>query len=302
MSLPSSSISLLKKVYQNTGLFLKTQPKLIVPFAIFAAVESLVLIFFFLSPRAPINALMGPIIIRLWGEAFLHYPTNFLLLPRLASASRMFLAVILSSLLTGMAVVLVARAHNKEPVKLKEAFFSAAKRYLSLFIIVLLLVVFFYFAVKAFSFLLIKYFSSGQASLLFMKPTIWFGPVTLVVNFFFALLVQSFFVYAIPFLMLGKEKLLKAVVKSFVLFKKLLLPTLVLVGAPLLLYIPVTILEQNSAFLIQKVFPEFILIVLFFGIAISSLVVDLLITVSTTALYLDFKDTFAFLDLKGKKA
>ncbi|RKY30003.1 MAG: hypothetical protein DRP74_07815, partial [Candidatus Omnitrophota bacterium] len=286
MSSPSSSISLIKKVYQNTGIFLKTQPKLVVPFAIFAAVEALVLFFFFLAPREPFISFMGPIISRLWGDAYLHYPTNFLLLPRLGSISRMFLAVVLSSLLTGMAVFLVAKVRNKEQVNLKEAFIQAVKRYLSLLIIVGLLVVFFYVSVKAFSFLVVKYFTAtGQTRLLWMKPAIWFGPISLAVNFFIALIIQSLFVYAIPFLMIGKEKLVKAIIRSLVLFKRLFLPTLVLVGIPLLLYVPITILEQNSAFLIQRVFPEFILIVLLLGIAISSLVVDLLVTISTATLY-----------------
>lgn len=292
------SLSLVKKVYQKTVNTVIVEPALCVPFLIFAAVETAVLFILFLAPRAPLRVILGPIISRLWGEAYLHYPTNFILLPRLGSSARMFLAVVLSSLLTGMAVMLVNEVYHKKAAKLKAAFKAALSQYISLFAIVLIFTAVFYFAMRLFGWALSKYFMAGHASLLFIKPNIWMGPIAYCFNFMLALFIQSFFIYAIPILMIDKEKLIKAIFKSFLFFKKFFFATLLLVGLPMLVYIPITVLEHNSVVLIQKLFPEIILLLLLLGIAVSSLVIDLLVTISAAVLYLDFKSTFAFL---GKK-
>ncbi len=91
-------------------------------------------------------------------------------------------------------------------------------------------------------------------------------------------------------MIIDKEKLIKAIIRAFALFKKLFLPTIILVGLPMLAYIPVIVLEYNTAFLINRLFPEFVLFVSFLSIIVSSLVIDVVVTVSTTYLYLMKKE------------
>jgi hypothetical protein len=132
---------------------------------------------------------------------------------------------------------------------------------------------------------------AGHRQLLFFGPGIWLGPILSVIDFLLALFIQSAFIYAIPVLIIGQEKLIQSIGKSFLLFKKLFIPTLILVGLPMLIYIPILVLSYNTAFLIDKLFPEFILVVLFLSTIVSSLVIDPLITVSTTLLYLTQKES-----------
>ena len=66
--------------------------------------------------------------------------------------------------------------------------------------------------------------------------------------------------------------------------------TLLLVGLPLVIYLPIAILNFNSLFLINKLFPEFILVVAILGILLSNLIIDPLITISTTWLYIVHKE------------
>ena len=49
-------------------------------------------------------------------------------------------------------------------------------------------------------------------------------------------------------------------------------------------------IDFNIPFLIDRVFPEFVLIVLLLNIAVSSLFIDVLVTVSTAYLYLFAKE------------
>jgi len=287
MSQQISSIPLIKKVCKTTLQFFKNNPALFLPFIIFAAVESIALILCYFAPRTPLIFIFGPIIRTFWGERFLHYPFNFFLLPKLTSLSRFALSTIFGSLLTGMAVAIAFDIYNKKEVNLKASFKSAAKKYIDLFTIVFIFSALFYFLVKIIAEGLLQYFLAGHSKLLFLKPALWMGPILLCINFIIALFIQSAFIYAIPLLIIGKEKLIHSITGSFRLFfKKLLIPTLILVGLPMLIYIPIVLLNYNPAILIDKFFPEFILVVLFLGIVISSLIIDPIVTISTASLYL----------------
>lgn len=291
MAAKETRFSTIKKVYNTTAKSLRNNPVLFVPFLIFAIFEFITLIIIYLAPRMPLRVIFGPAIRTFWGEQFLHYPLNFLLLPKLASLSRMFLSVFLSSLLTGMAVAIVFDLYNKKQVKLKASFRVALKKYISLFIVVLILTAIFYFLVKIITIGLTKYFIAGHSRLLFLGPGIWMGPILMTLNAVIAIFVQSAFIYAIPVLIIDNEKLIKSIIKSFTVFKSLFIPTIILVGLPVLVYIPIIVLEYNTAFLINRLFPEFILFVRFLSIIASSLVIDVLVTVSTTFLYLASKES-----------
>jgi len=290
MDSQKTGITSVKKVYNTTAKSLKENPALFVPFIIFAIFEFISLIIISLAPRMPLRLFFGPLIRTFWGERFLHYPLNFLLLPKLASLVRMGLTIIFGSLLTGMAVVIICDIYNKKPIKLGASFKSALKKYIYLFTVVFIFTLLFYILVKLVTIGLIKYFIAGHSRLLFLGAGVWMGPVLFVINFLLALLVQSAFIYAIPILIIEKEKLIKSIIKSFVLFKKLFIPTIILVGVPMLIYIPVLILQYNGSFLINRVFPEFVLFISILGIIIGSLVIDPIVTISTTVLYLMNKE------------
>jgi hypothetical protein len=110
------------------------------------------------------------------------------------------------------------------------------------------------------------------------------------VNFLLAIFIQSAFIYAIPLLIIENEKLLGAIWRSFILFKKLFIPTTILVALPMLFYIPIVILQHKNAFLVYRVLPEIVLLISVLNAVVSALVIDCLMTVSTTVLYLLHKE------------
>jgi hypothetical protein len=277
------------KVYKTTFQSIKTNPILLAPFAIFALIEFIALVGIFLSPRMPLRLVFGPIIKTLWGENFLHYPYNFLLLPKLMALDRLFLSVIFSSLLTGVAVAIISGIYNKKVTKLGEAFKSTLKSYISLFCIILILTFVYLGLTKLTGSALVKYFMAGHTRLLFLGVRAWFGPILLVTNFALGILIQAAFVYAIPILIIEKVPLLKSIIRSFVLFGKLFIPTVILVTIPVLIYIPLIIIQDNSAILIDKLFPELVLLACVLVIIVNALI-DLIITTSCTFLYLKNKE------------
>ncbi len=264
------------KILIETIGTIQNKPGVYAPFIAFALLEFIALILIYLAPRMPFLPVLGPPIRAFWGEKFLHYPANFLLIPKLASMSRTTLAVLAGSLLSGIAV---AKIYGR-PVKI------AFKKYLTLFLIVFLIAVMFYGAFTIVNKLLIKYFMSGHKKLLFLGPGLWMGTGLYLLNFFIALLLQSVFAYAIPGVIHRDENLFKALIKSLVFFRKNIAITLILVGLPMLIYIPIIILNANTVFLISRFIPESVLYVSILSLIFSSLIIDPLITVSTALLYI----------------
>lgn len=279
----------LKKVYKATFPTFKNHPAILIPFAIFAFFEFIALTVIYLAPRMPLRTVLGPPIRTFWGERFLHYPHNFLLLSTVNNLSKMFLTVVFGSLLTGTAVALVAYIYHKKQLKSTAAFKTALKKYIPLFIIVFIISALFYIFTNQFTNIFFKILKASH--FLYVKLIPWRMPILITLNFLFALLIQSAFVYAIPAIIIDNEKLFRAIFRSFRFFKKFFITTIILTGMPMLMYLPIIILHQNTIFIMDKLFPEFILLVLIFGIALSSLVIDPIVTVSATYLYLMHKDT-----------
>jgi hypothetical protein len=250
-------------------------PKIYLPFLIFACVELCSLIFLYLSPRVPLRSVMGPIITTFWGDQFLHYPRNFLLLPKLAALARMNLSVFIGSLLTGVAVAYLY----------KMSFIKAFRKYGNLLFIVFILTFFYYVLYKIMAIVLIKYFQAGHAKLLFLGANLWLGPILNLLNQLLALILQSLFVYAIPVLLTTDKKFIGAIMASAKFFVKNAILTLFLVGIPMLIAVPLIFLNYNGPYLMAKIAPEIVFWLGVLGIVVNSLILDPLVTLTTAAYY-----------------
>ncbi|MDD4899216.1 MAG: hypothetical protein PHG68_01285 [Candidatus Omnitrophica bacterium] len=277
MSSQKSGISLIKQIFSDSFRSLLENPRIFQPFLFFALAEFAALILLYNIPREPLIKFLGPPIRTFWGEIFLHYPSNFLLLPKLSALSRMFLAIFFGSFTTGAAVAII--------IKAKHAYKLALRKYASLFVIVLIYTAIYYFLQKAVFIGLAKYFIAGHSKLLFLKSGIWLGPVLFVINFLMAIVVQAFFVYAIPALIIDEKKFFPAIMSSFRFCKKYFLVSFGLVGLPLILYVPIAVFNYNASVLMTKLFPEVILLIAVMGIVIASLIIDLWVTLCATLLF-----------------
>jgi len=280
-------MSSIGKIYSFTFSSLKSRPLIFVPFLFLAVIELISLCVVYFSPQLPLRLFFGPIIRTFWGEQFLHYPANFALLPKLASLSQKADYLFFGSLMSSVVVVMVSQFFRKEKMNFKSAVRTGFKKYFHVFAVILLVTVLFQYSMKAFPFVLYKYFSAGHAKLLFIPASLWLSLGVIVFNFILGILLQCAFIYSIPFIVLENLKFGKAIVRSMVLFKRLFLPTLILTTLPALLYIPIIILDLNAVFLIDTLFPEFIFLVAIIGLGLNVLLIDPLITLATTFLFLE---------------
>ncbi|MGE5307660.1 MAG: hypothetical protein ACM3OC_01085 [Deltaproteobacteria bacterium] len=277
----------LPQAYRFAPAALRRQPRIIVPFSIFVFAELLCLSLLYLAPRPPLSAILAPPIRAFWGDMYLHYPNNFLLLPQLASWSRTVLYVVIGSFLNGMAVLMVGRVYagvrEHEGVAA-----STLRRYGALFGVSLLLTALYVGLVKLSNGYLSSYFLVHER-LLLLPPGIWMGPVVFVFDLLLGIITQSLFVYAAPGIMLEDRSFFSSITRSFALFAQWPLVSIMLVAVPVALYVPLMVLQYKTPFFVQNN-PESVLLIAAAGSLVNSLIVDLLVTVSVTYFYLKVND------------
>ena len=269
-----------------------SQPRILIPFAVLALVEIVQLFILANSPHFPVNKIMAPPIERIWGGVFLHYPYIYELLPRLFYYAKMGAGIFIGGVTTAVACVMVLQMQTKKRLSLKTAFRRSMGRYVSLFLLMLLLYVAVHFAMKQPQVLMMLAFR-GKAKFLFMGPRPWFEVILPSVLFLMAVVLQGLFVYSIPYIIIKGKKFLPALWGGVVLFFKNALRTIVLVGVPMVLYIPVTIVRSNINVLADKFGPESIVSVLLISVLVSVLAVDALVTVATALYFIEATDADA---------
>ncbi len=214
-----------------------------------------------------------------------------MLLPKIASFLRILLSISIGPILSGIATLITINIYYKKSIKLEGVFLKVLRKYFTLFFILLILNVTLYFAFKLIGLVLFKYFSKGNQQLFFIPLRYWsYGPIPVLINFMIAVFFQAAFIFAIPFIMLDDEKPIKAIIRSFALYFKYFKLTSVLVILLMLIYLPILILNMKTMFLIENTFPEFIMIVAILGSILSSLVIDPLLTVASTLLFIKTKE------------
>jgi len=279
------------QIWRSTLELIFSSPKVLIPFCIVASFGFFALAILYFAPHFPLSKIFAPIISEFWGEQMLHYPRFYILLIKLVTHAETAIAVIIGSLTTAMAVFLVSKYDKSEKLNLKLAFKFCFRKYLILAIVVFIFVIFSRYAIKVPAWLLSKYFTSGRTSLLWISAKVWIRYILLVLNFVVIALSQGIFVFTIPYIIIKKKGLLKAIFGSIFLFIRKILVVFPLVFAPLIIYIPIVILKGNHSFLLDRMSPEFLIApLLFFSIIVSAIFIDLLITISTTILFLQVND------------
>lgn len=282
----SGSLSIWGKVID----LILSKPKVLLPFCFLAIIETLTLYVLASSPHFPVNLILAPPIRRIWGEVYLHYPYIYELLPRMFYWAKIVVAIFVGSITSGMAVYMVFLLQKKEALDLKSVFFSVLKRYVSLFLLAIILFTCVHFLLKQTPLLLIKYFQAKHLKLLFLGPKFWFNIFMPVFNFFLTVILQCLFVYSIPFIVIKGKKFISAIISGIRLFGRLALKTFFIVLVPMCLYIPVVILTGGMAFLADKFFPEVIIFILFLGVVVGTIIVDSLVTLATTLVFIEEAD------------
>lgn len=253
-----------KKIIGEALYIFKKHPNTIVPFLIMGVMDFVVLYVVYLAPQRPVSIALAPPIRAFWGEQYLHYPMNLLLLPKLYNHAHMLLLATLGVLTSGCAIAMISEASSGNTPKLFSSFFLALKRYVSLLIIGVVVFLISFFLGKL----------SGKVAM----------PLSYGI-YFLLIAVQIILLYAMIAVMVNKNNIIRALKRSFSLAAKHVIVTLAITVSAAVLYFPVILLKQNLSALITKFSPDIVVVVLGVGIIVVT-IVDVVVTFLATQLFL----------------
>ena len=241
--------------------------KITIPFVVIALLELIGIVVIFVVIQPPLAKYITPIVIRFWGQHFLHYPFNLLLLSRLFNYLQLVLAVVLGTFASGLTISNVFQYSQTEQFSYKTSFKKTLFKYVSLIIITILVLSLLKFTYSIEMKVLIKIMMKGQ-SFLGVRREDW-SMLFIVFGVIAAGFVQSLFVFTHSAIMIDNKNFITAIFRNIAFVFKNFLAACVLVIIPLLAYVPVALLKGNLFELMKRTAPEIVFAVLVFGIVIS---------------------------------
>ena len=261
------------KTWGDSCTLILRNPGITVPFIILSFINAFALYLLYLSPQRPVSLLLAPPVRAFFGEKFLHYPLNFVILPKLFWYAQVSISVSFGVILTALAVAIVAKAYDGQRPLFFLNLIQVVKRYFALLCVWLIPFVLGIVVFKLF--LKMAGFTGGMRSLYVTSMA-----------FLLSVIVQIIFIYTVPLIVIKKRSLLSSLFENVRVLIKLFVPSLFLVVVPAAVYLPVLLLKSKTVYLMTRLFPEVSLLILAAGIFVTFFI-DLLIITSTTILFME---------------
>jgi hypothetical protein len=176
-----------------------------------------------------------------------HYPQRFLLFPLLMNRLDIALDILVHVIAQGTTILLIASALGGRSLGLAGSFGRAMRRYWHLAGVMLVATV----LILASTYLPVLPSLLGWTAR--NRYLVTGGGILL------GLVVQAFFLYAVPFVLLNGESFLKAIGKSFAFARKRYLLALTLAAVPFVVTIPTFLLGFKAQALSLRIFPELLM-------------------------------------------
>ena len=186
------------EIYQQAFSVLKKNPTILFLFLWLGILDALALIALFFAPSAPFSYVLAPIIRTFWSDRFLHYPDNFLLLPKLFSHAHFAISTVIGAFITGLVIKKIEADTKGEKISTLFAAGRISRYYFSLVIAWLISYGIFAFTLKGVLFILPKN-----------------ALIQLVIGFILGLLVQAFISFLLPAIVILENGFFKALWEGF---------------------------------------------------------------------------------------
>ncbi len=259
------------EIYQQTFSMLKENPTIWILFVLLGIFDFAALAILYFAPSAPVSMVVAPIIRTFWDDRYLHYPENFMLLPRLFNHAHFLILSIFGVAITGMAIKKIEAHAHGEHLSTLSAAGAVFKKYFSLVAAWLL-----FYAV---------FMLSLKNIMMFLPRAVW---IQLSAGFFLGLAIQALFAFLLPALLISDKGLFRDLWQGFLLGGRYFFLTCLLIAIPMAVVVMLSFFKALTPLIVQ-IYPEMVLGVLAIGIVIS-LLVDLFVTISTTLLYLKVRE------------
>lgn len=260
-------------------------PLIFYPFCIIIFIQLLAVEIIYFSPRFPLVLFFGPVIKRLWSEAFLHYPLNLVLLPKLFQYAQMVIFLFVSSFLTGVAVAIIAAINSDRTVSYKSAVRQVGRQYVHV-VFAAFITFLAYMGFSNLYGLVIQRAAQikSTAGIYFMIKKLVMVSVPYV-NLLIGVLVSTLFAFVIIIIVVEKKKVIQAFILNFKNIWRSFWFLLMVILLPTLLYIPVLLLRNYMAVMAEGTFPGLRVAGIVLSIFVMA-IIDAIVYTSLTTYYL----------------
>lgn len=260
-------------------------PIILLPFVTIAFIQLLILEIIYFAPQFPLVKFFGPLIQKLEGEAFLHYPQNLIILPKWFQTAQFFIYIFISSFFIGMAIAIIANINNNKKSSFGAATRQALPQYVHLVLAAIMTFVVFYLLSSAYSMVIRRALQIQSKTGIFhiLKATVIYGAPYF--NLLIGVLVTAIFAFLFPIIIIEKKKILSALILNFKSLWKSFWFLFFVVLIPTLFYVPVILLRNNLGAVIHLTFEGMRMIVLILSTLVM-LFIDATVYTAITTHYL----------------
>jgi len=273
------SLSLFKDTVGSTFKIVRRYPVLLLPFLITAIVQACALTILFNAPRPPVSIVLAPPIRAFFGDRFLHYPDNFLLLPQLFYFVGVIILMCFGVIMFGMSMGMLYQANAKaEKIKIFGNLNRSIRRYFALVSVWIIPFVISLIILRGPRYLIFTFLKPTDPAKILFHLSFYIGVILVFI-------VEGFFIYTYPSIIVERKKIIGAIKNSFSVAKGALLVTVLLIAVPRVLDIGVILLKQNLIRFMNISVPEITLVILA-GEIIITFITDSLVFLTTANLFI----------------
>jgi len=263
-------------------------PQILYPFGILAFIQLFIMEVLFFANRWPLVKIFGPIISRIKGAVYLHYPYNYELIHHWFQSSQIIIFLFFSSLFIGKAVMTVASVNRGESLGDKMPALGL-RRYINM-MIAFLLIFFMMYGLTGIYGLLIRRavrIQSTSGMYFFIKQAVLLGAPYF--NLVFSIVLTAILAYVVPLIVLEKKNVFIAFGKNFMTIWPSFFALLTIVAVSSALYVPVLLVRSNQRWFSSFITPEGWQVFVIFSVFIM-LFIDAVQYTAITTCYLLTKD------------
>ncbi len=258
------------EIFTKLWRTLRKYPGAMTPFLIMGFLDLVLLAALYYASKPPVSPNFTPYIRSLWGEKYLHYPANFLILPELFGYGKNMLMFVTGLLSSGVTIAVIFQILSNTEPDWKICISKTFNKYFAMFFIWAL--------VMTANSIMVKFL--GSFYIVFHSPKHIF-----IAEFFAGTVAQTIFVYSIPAIIIENKKILASIKRTLFLVKEYPLISLAIILLPNMLLAPMYYLHFKMTYFMSALFPEITLWMLVMKVIMTT-AIDFVITVSAALMLL----------------
>lgn len=270
--------------------FFVANPIILFPFITTAFIQLFILEIIYFAPRFPLVHFFGPLIHRMEGEAYLHYPQHLLILPKWFQTAQYFLFIFVSSFLIAVAIEIIKNINNNKKVTFPNALRAVLPQYVHICLAAILTFFVFYALSK------LQGLIMGRALQIRSDAGIFYMVKAIVLSGapYFNLLIGTFttavFAFVLPIIVIERKKILQAITLNFKYLWGSFWFIFFVILIPMLFYVPILLLQGNLSSIASRTFEEIRLLSPAISIVVLTLI-DAAVYTAITAYFLLKKES-----------